>query len=49
MDADVQDKFCIALNLTNNTEDVAIENCMRWHMAKTGETVTIWHEVEDTL
>jgi len=37
IDADVYDKFCIALNLTNDTEDIAIENCMRWYIAKTFE------------
>ena len=37
IDADVYEKFCIALNLTNDTEDVAIENCMRWYIAKTFE------------
>ena len=37
IDADVYEKFCIALNLTNDTENVAIENCMRWYIAKTFE------------
>jgi hypothetical protein len=37
IDVDVYDKFCIALNLTNDTEDIAIENCMRWYIAKTFE------------
>lgn len=40
IDADIYDKFCIALNLTNDTEDIAIENCMRWYIAKTFEKVS---------
>lgn len=37
VDADVYEKFCIALNLANETKDVAAENCMRWYIAKTFE------------
>jgi hypothetical protein len=37
IDEDVYEKFCIALNLTNDTEDVAVENCMRWYIARTFE------------
>jgi hypothetical protein len=37
VDADVYEKFCIALHLTNETKDVALENCMRWYIAKTFE------------
>lgn len=37
VDADVYEKFCIALNLTNETKDIAAENCMRWYIAKTFE------------
>lgn len=37
IDSDVYDKFCIALNLANETEDAAIENCMRWYISKTFE------------
>jgi hypothetical protein len=40
VDADVYEKFNIALNLTNETKDVAIENCMRWYIAKTFEKVS---------
>lgn len=29
VEADVYEKFCIALNLTNESKDIAIENCMR--------------------
>lgn len=35
VDADVYEKFCIALNLTNETKDAAVESCMRWYIAKT--------------
>lgn len=37
VDADVYEKFCIALNLTNEAEDAAVESCMRWYIAKTFE------------
>ena len=37
VDADVYEKFCIALSLTSETKDVAVENCMRWYIAKTFE------------
>jgi len=37
VDADVYEKFCIALNLTNETKDAAVESCMRWYIAKTFE------------
>lgn len=37
VDADVYEKFCIALNLTNETQDTAAESCMRWYIAKTFE------------
>jgi hypothetical protein len=38
-DADVYEKFCIALNLTNETQEAAMESCMRWYIAKTFEKV----------
>lgn len=37
VDADIYEKFCIALNLTEETQDDAAENCMRWYIAKTFE------------
>lgn len=37
VDVDVYEKFCIALNLTNETQDAAVESCMRWYIAKTFE------------
>jgi len=33
-DADVYEKFCNALNLTNETQEAAVESCMRWYIAK---------------
>lgn len=37
VDADVYEKFCMALNLTAETQNEAAENCMRWYIAKTFE------------
>lgn len=37
VDADVYEKFCIAMSLTNETKDVAAENCIRWYITKTFE------------
>ena len=40
LDNDVYDKFCIALRLTEETEDEAIENCMCTYIARTFERVS---------
>jgi hypothetical protein len=37
VDVDVYEKFCIALNLTKETQDTAVESCMRWYITKTFE------------
>lgn len=37
VDSDIYEKFCLALNLTNESENVAIETCMRWYIAKSFE------------
>ena len=37
VNSDVYEKFCLALSLTNEREDAAIETCMRWYIAKTFE------------
>ncbi|MFV0361478.1 MAG: hypothetical protein ACK5LL_00090, partial [Suipraeoptans sp.] len=37
LDNDIYEKFCIALHLTNEDEDDAVENCMRTYIAKTFE------------
>ena len=41
VDGDVYEKFCIALNLTNETKDAAVESCMRWYIAKTFEKASL--------
>lgn len=55
VDVDVYEKFCIALNLTNETQDVEAESCMRWYIAKNFEKAsqaynpkTIARQNEDT-
>ena len=37
VDSDVYEKFCLALSLTNETEESAIETCIRWYIAKAFE------------
>ena len=37
VDSDIYEKFCLALNLTNESEDADIETCMRWYIAKSFE------------
>lgn len=37
IDEDIYEKFCLAMNLTKDSEEVAIENCMRWYIVKTFE------------
>lgn len=37
IDEDVYEKFCLAMNLTKDTENNAIETCMRWYIANTFE------------
>lgn len=37
IDEDIYEKFIIALNLTKTEEDQAIEQCMRWYIAKSFE------------
>ena len=34
VDSDIYEKFCLALNLTKESEDSAIETCMLWYIAK---------------
>lgn len=40
VDSDVYEKFCMALNLTAETQNEAAEKCMRWYIAKTFEKVS---------
>lgn len=35
--SDLYEKFCLALNLTNESQQEAFETCMRWYIAKTFE------------
>jgi hypothetical protein len=37
IDADIYDKFCLALNLSGQTKDEAAESCLRWYIANTFE------------
>ena len=52
---DIYEKFCLAMNLTKDTENTAIETCMRWYIAKTFEKAsqvynpkTVARQNEDT-
>ena len=40
IDSDIYEKFCLALNLTGEEEQQAIETCMSWYIAKTFEKVS---------
>ena len=37
---DVYDKFCMALSLTNKTQEEAIVECLRWYISKTFSKVS---------
>lgn len=37
IDADIYDKFCLALNLSGQSQNEAAENCLRWYIANTFE------------
>ena len=39
VDSDIYEKFCLALNLTNENENVAIETCMRWYIVTDDESM----------
>jgi len=47
IDNDVYEKFCIALRLTEEDENDAIENCMRTYIARTFERAS--HEYSPTV
>lgn len=34
IDSDVYEKFCVALQLTHEEENAAMDNCMRWYIAE---------------
>lgn len=37
IDADIYDKFCLALTLTGQAQDEAAESCLRWYIANAFE------------
>lgn len=37
VDEDIYEKFCIALSLTKDGQDNAIEHCLKWYIAKSFE------------
>lgn len=37
VDEDIFNKFCLALNLSGQTQDEAAESCLRWYIANTFE------------
>lgn len=46
VDSDIYEKFCLALNLTNESENVAIETCMRWYIAKSFEKAFLRNTIQ---
>lgn len=34
VEADLYDKFCMAVNLSNKTQDEAVSDCMSWYISK---------------
>ncbi|MEA5151651.1 MAG: hypothetical protein VB039_03485 [Oscillospiraceae bacterium] len=40
VDADIYDKFFLALNLSEQSQDEAAESCLRWYIAKTFENAS---------
>lgn len=40
VDEDIYEKFCIALSLTKDEQEKAIEHCMKWYIAKSFETAS---------
>lgn len=43
---DIYDKFCLALNLSKEEEDKALETCLKWYIAKTFGKVSKEYEQE---
>ena len=43
---DIYDKFCLALNLSKEDEAQAIENCLKWYIAKTFGRISKEYEPE---
>lgn len=49
IDEDLYEKFCLARNLTKDTENCAIDNCMRWYIAKTFAKVSQEYNPKTTV
>ena len=43
---DIYDKFCLALNLSKEDEEQAVETCLKWYIAKTFGKVSKEYEPE---
>ena len=43
---DIYDKFCLALNLSKEDEEQAVETCLKWYIAKTFGKVSREYEPE---
>lgn len=46
IEEDVYEKFCLALNLTKDAEEKAVESCLRWYIAKTFGKISQEYEPE---
>ena len=44
---DIYDKFCLALNLSKEDEEQAVETCLKWYIAKTFSKVSKEYEPEN--
>jgi hypothetical protein len=49
VDEDVYEKFCLAMNLTKDSKEIAIENCMRWYIAKTFGKASQEYNIKTTI
>ncbi|NLI65066.1 MAG: hypothetical protein GX367_10070 [Bacteroidales bacterium] len=49
IDEDVYEKFLLATNISKDTEEQAIEMCMRWYIAKTFERASHEYNPKTTL
>ena len=38
---DIYDKFCLALNLSKEEEDRALETCLKWYFTKTAYSLAM--------
>ena len=44
---DIYDKFCLALNLSKEEEDRALETCLKWYITKTFGKVYREYEIDN--